>query len=129
VTRIIACGGRDYQNRRRVYSVLDAAVDRLGLSVLITGGAMGADHLAQDWARERGIENAIFKAHWGKEGKAAGAIRNRRMLEQGKPDVVIAFPGGAGTEHMCMIAEKTGVRLICIDWKPVEKKPEDGSLF
>lgn len=128
MTRIIACGGRDYQNRNRIYAVLDAAIQRLGLDVLITGGAMGADHLAQDWARERGIENEIFKAHWGKDGRSAGPIRNRKMLVEGRGEIVIAFPGGDGTANMVDQAEKAGVRVIKIDWDQ-PRPPEEGKLL
>ena len=34
----------------------------------------------------------------------------------GKPDLVVAFPGGAGTLNMVMQARKAGVRVIEIDW-------------
>jgi hypothetical protein len=41
------------------------------------------------------------------EGRAArGAIRNERMLREGRPDLVIAFPSGRGTSHTCGQAER-----------------------
>jgi hypothetical protein len=46
------------------------------------------------------------------EGRHAALIRNERMLNEGKPDAVIAFPGGRGTFHMSRLAESAGVRLI-----------------
>ena len=126
MVRVIACGGRDYQRRGRVFAVLDAAVQRLGLDVLLTGGASGADHIAQAWARERNVPNEIFRAHWGKEGPGAGPIRNKRMLVEGRAELVIAFPGGDGTANMVDIAEKAGVRVIKIDWQ--DQQPEEGKL-
>lgn len=43
------------------------------------------------------------------EGKAAGPIRNQRMLDDGKPDRVLAFPGGRGTANMVKLAKAAGV--------------------
>lgn len=123
MTRIIVCGGRAYRDERRVRVVLDAAVKRLGLSFMITGGAMGADWLAQEWAKARGIPNEIMKAEWGKHGKAAGHIRNARMLAEGKPDLVIAFPGERGTANMVKQAEAAGVTVHRIDWSADDPDP------
>ncbi|MCR6673261.1 DUF2493 domain-containing protein [Devosia ginsengisoli] len=116
MARVIVCGGRVYGNRRRLHAVLDAAVQRLGLDHVIAGGAMGADSLAAEWARLRDIPIDVFKAHWGREGKAAGHIRNARMIEQGKPDLVIAFPGGRGTANMVGQALAAGIPVHKIDW-------------
>lgn len=96
--------------------VLDAAVDRLGLDFVIHGGAMGADLLAKKWAENRNVPSQEFKAHWGKMGKAAGHLRNARMIEEGKPDLVIAFPGERGTANMVKQAEAAGIPVHKIDW-------------
>ena len=45
-------------------------------------------------------------------GAAAGPVRNGEMLSRGKPDVVIAFPGGRGTANMCEQAMTAGVRVV-----------------
>jgi hypothetical protein len=34
------------------------------------------------------------------------------MLAEGKPDLVVGFPGGRGTAHMCSIARAAGVEVI-----------------
>ena len=45
-------------------------------------------------------------------GKAAGPIRNQQMLDEGKPDVVIAFPGASGTADMINRAGLTNVPVV-----------------
>jgi UDP-N-acetylmuramoylalanine-D-glutamate ligase len=45
-------------------------------------------------------------------GRSADPIRNRRTLDEGKPDLVVAFPGGRGTAHMVSQARAAGVRVI-----------------
>jgi hypothetical protein len=42
----------------------------------------------------------------------AGPIRKQQMLDEGKPDLVVAFPGGRGTAHMVRIARAAGIEVI-----------------
>ncbi|WP_051229197.1 DUF2493 domain-containing protein [Pleomorphomonas oryzae] len=135
MTRVLVCGGRTYgvvpprtpkdklaqaeatatSQRWRLEEVLDAAVTRLGLSVVIEGEQAGADTLSSQWAQRRGIAVEPFPADWDRYGKTAGPIRNARMLAEGRPDVVIAFPGRFGTWDMVDKATRAGVRTIIID--------------
>ena len=105
--RVLVCGGRDYNNQERVFAVLD----EINPTFIIEGGARGADTLAWLWARRRldPDQRQQFQARWDQHGKAAGAIRNRQMLEEGKPDLVVAFPGGKGTADMIRQAKRAGV--------------------
>ena len=105
--RVLVCGGRDYDNTERVCDVLAG----LRPSLVIHGAARGADSLAGLWARMSGVDVAEFPANWDKHGKAAGHIRNAQMLTEGKPDVVVAFPGGRGTEDMKRRARAAGVEV------------------
>src|SRR5690606_25211324 len=84
------------------------------ISVLIHGAARGADSIAGQWAASRGVEALSFPANWTRDGKAAGPIRNQRMLDEGQPDVVIAFPGGGGTADMVRRAKAAGVQVVSL---------------
>lgn len=77
--------------------------------------ARGADSLAVQWARGYKITVEAYPARWSVYGKKAGYIRNKEMLDEGKPDLVVAFPGGKGTSMMIELARKAGVRVIEID--------------
>lgn len=105
---IIVCGGRDYDDRERVFSVLDK-LEYDGNLYVVEGGARGADTLAADWAEVRGHHHITVPADWSAHGRAAGSIRNQLMLDKYKPNLVIAFPGGRGTADMIARAEKAGV--------------------
>lgn len=100
MTYVLACGGRDYTNSPRVYEVLDTIHKETPISLLITGGARGADTLADQWAKDRGVNRCIFPANWKAKGNGAGPARNAMMLYVGKPTLVVAFPGGSGTRDM-----------------------------
>jgi len=102
--RVIVCGGRNYADKDRVFNVLG----RHHITELIEGGATGADALAREWRKCR-CEGTTVRADWKRHGRAAGPIRNKRMLDDYSPDLVIAFPGGRGTENMISQAEAAGV--------------------
>lgn len=123
--RILVCGGRRYgitmtddgyfvPNRKQVATLntyLDNMLSEFPDMLIIHGEAKGADSLAKDWAKSRNIEQIGFPAQWNKYGKAAGFLRNTEMLEVGKPDIVVAFPGGTGTAMMCKIAAAADVEV------------------
>lgn len=104
--RILVCGGRDYDDWKTLYAALDALEKPCAL---IEGGARGADRLAREWAAANRVPVLTFNAEWETYGRAAGPIRNQRMLMEGKPDIVIAFPGGAGTANMIRQARAAGI--------------------
>jgi hypothetical protein len=109
--RALVCGGRDFRNRDALCAALDRLHAEHHFSLLIAGGARGADALAQEWATSRSVPTQVYRANW-KLGRKAGPIRNQRMLDDGKPDLVVAFPGGKGTTGMIAIAHRAGVQII-----------------
>lgn len=110
--KVLVCGGRDYTNRQFLFDVLDGVHSQTPISLVIEGGATGADRLARSWAIARGIAFQTFEANWKLYGGRAGPVRNAKMLRDGKPDLVVAFPGLLGTPHMVKIATDAGVRVL-----------------
>lgn len=110
--RVLVCGGRDWTDEKAVHDFLTKLHEERRIALVIEGGARGADHLARTWARKQGIPNKSFPAHWRVYGRAAGVIRNNTMLHSGKPDLVVAFPGGRGTADMVRRAKAAGVEVI-----------------
>lgn len=111
--RVLVCGGRNYLDWAAVHGVLDGLHRKHGITALIHGNAKGADALADDWAAGK-VQTLTFTPAWEEHGKAAGPIRNQKMLDEGKPDMVVAFPGGRGTADMVKRAEAAGVPIIQI---------------
>lgn len=112
--KILVCGGRDYRNVTAVDLALSRVHAKKPITQIIHGAARGADSLAKRWAEQNGIPHAAYPADWNANGKGAGPIRNQRMLDEGEPDGVVAFPGGSGTADMVRRATKAGVKV----WKP-----------
>lgn len=114
--RILVCGGRDYNDRDHIHNTLcEIDAKRGPITCVIHGAATGADHEAMIWAQMmatvRKVTHAPFVADW-RTGKSAGPIRNRRMIEEGKPDLVIGFPGGKGTANCLRQARAAGLEVI-----------------
>ena len=113
--KVLVTGGRYYDNREKLFKVLDQALEAATLSgrpfTLVHGGARGADALAGLWAsmRQDSVTVRVYKADWDTHGKAAGPIRNKKMLTNESPHVIIAFKGGNGTAHMMKIGRESGV--------------------
>lgn len=107
--KILVCGGRDFRDEKLVMRILDAIHQETPITAIIEGGARGADELAYAWARARGLHNQSYPADWRQHGRAAGPMRNRQMLRDGNPDMVVAFPGGRGTAHMVGLAKAAGI--------------------
>jgi hypothetical protein len=111
--RVLVCGGRFFNDRAMLFRTLDAIhADGAQIDVVIEGEARGADLLAAAWASSRGVALAPFPADWTTYGLGAGPIRNRQMLIEGKPDLVVCFPGGSGTADMKKQALRAGVRVL-----------------
>lgn len=113
--RVLICGGRQFTDRRYLATVLDGLLNERGpFGLVIHGAAVGADTMGGDWAVSRGIPVRVFPAQWDtfENRRSAGPIRNQQMLTEGKPDLVVAFPGARGTAHMARIAREAGVEVM-----------------
>lgn len=124
--RVLVCGGRDNRNEEGVFAVLDRIHAERPITAIIEGGQRtyedrllvgGTDLWACRWTYRVGIAGYRFDANWYPNGrlggidKSAGPKRNQRMIDEGKPDLVIAFPGGRGTADMVQRAEKAGIEV------------------
>jgi len=108
--RVIVCGGRDYTDGTTIARVLSALS---GGATIVHGAARGADSTAADWCRTFGVAEEPHPADWKAHGRAAGPIRNQKMLDAGA-DLVIAFPGGRGTNDMIRRALRADVTVLSV---------------
>jgi hypothetical protein len=110
--KVVVCGGRRFNDRNLLFTELDKLHTAYWIDQIINGGSGGADKLAREWARRNHVALATYPAEWDRYGRRAGPIRNQQMLDEEKPDVVLAFPGGDGTADMVRRARSVGVCLI-----------------
>lgn len=124
--RVLISGDRNWGKPAVIELILDglalACQDENEPLVIIEGCARGADKVAHDWGnamRGSGVADIEhYPADWDKYGRGAGPVRNRQMLNEGKPDVVFAFNDhiteSKGTRDMCEIASDAGVPVYLV---------------
>lgn len=113
MSRVLVCGSREIelypQELDRVFNANDITP-----KLIISGGAMGPDTTAIDWARKNNIEYKVFYADWFTHGRKAGILRNIEMVKL--CDICIAFWNGksSGTKFTIDNAKESGKRVIVI---------------
>jgi hypothetical protein len=111
---LLVCGGRDFQDE----ATLSAWMKCINPTMIMHGGAAGADNLANKIANENDWPVAVFAANWDMEGRSAGPRRNERMLAQLLREsatfqvLALAMPGGTGTRDMVTRAQSAGVPVF-----------------
>jgi len=86
------------------------------ITLIVSGGAKGADTLGERWAKEKNKEVLIFYPEWDKYGKSAGFRRNKDIIENS--DIVFAFWDGVskGTKSSIDLTNKLNKELKIIKW-------------
>jgi len=104
--RVCGTGGRDFTDRKFVWSKLDAFHTENVIREFGIGCALGVDASVLAWAEANDIPWQRYVADWDRWGTAGGSIRNIAMLEDFQPEVLLVFPGGVGTTHCARAARK-----------------------
>jgi len=115
--KVLACGSRGFGDADTIRMAFGKLTSLSTEPItIIEGGARGADILARQVAEELGYEVEEYPADWEQHGRAAGVIRNQRMLDEGRPDLVLAFgltiPLTPGTSDMIRRAKEARVRVV-----------------
>ena len=117
--RVVVTGGRFWKRRDATYEFLDRLHEKYRFTVLIEGEAEGADTLAREWAETRGVDvdpYPVTRDEWKRHGKKAGNLRNQQMIDEGKPELGVIFPGESGTKDM--VERLTRANIAREIWKP-----------
>jgi hypothetical protein len=107
--RICVTGGRDYFNEDFVKDVFKKLPQ---LSFVGVGCATGLDAMVREYVKLNNIQHQVFKADWTNLGRKAGPIRNEEMLKGSKPDFLLTFIGGRGTNNCTLLAQSFGIKTI-----------------
>jgi len=110
--QLAVVGGRDFRDYKKLSAAIDSIRAECVVDRIISGGARGADSLAEKYARERNIPITVFRPDWEREGKKAGLLRNKDIIEAS--GWVLAFWDGEsrGTQHTITIAKKSMKRVV-----------------
>lgn len=109
---IAVIGSRNFSDYNKLETILNNL--KPNITKIISGGAKGADSLAEKWAKNNNIETKIFIPDWNKHGKAAGFIRNKLIIMDA--DEIVAFWDGKskGTQNSINLAKEKGIKIHLI---------------
>jgi hypothetical protein len=105
-------GSRNFND----YELVKETLTKLDITLLVSGGAKGADLLGERYASENNITTLIFKPDWERHGRGAGMIRNTDIVKNS--DIVVAFWDGSskGTLDSIRKVEKLNKGLMIIKY-------------
>lgn len=108
--KIAVVGSRTFHD----YSLLRSTLDQIPIQEIISGGAPGADTLAEKYAHERKIPLIVIRPEWNKYGRSAGLRRNSEIVALA--DQIVAFWDGTspGTYDTITKAQKMGKEVHII---------------
>ena len=92
-------------------SLTNIALDKYiscGVEELVSGGAVGVDSCAAEYAKNKGLRLTVFLPEYERYGRAAPIVRNKKIVDYS--DKIIAFWDGKskGTQSVIKYAEKQG---------------------
>lgn len=114
--KLAVVGSRTFNNYELLKTKLDSIHMNNKIDMIISGGAKGADSMAEKWSKENNIPTNIFIPEWNKYGRRAGYIRNVDIVRNA--DEVIAFWDGLskGTKHSINLATDNGKTLHVVKY-------------
>jgi hypothetical protein len=130
--RVLICGGRHWHEEEPIHWFFSEHLSPAYATIIHGGCPTGADAIAHKYAWGEGYTILKFPAEWNRHGSNAGPIRNQKMLDEGKPDLVVAFWNGTspGTRDMITRARRQGIEVRIIYATGCEPKPPvQGSLL
>ena len=127
--RVVIFGGRKFGNKRLFDSTMYKFQEEIGkISIVVEGGATGADRMGRYWARQHHIPVITFEPNWDDlytmpvriktttQGKRynslATLVRNQRMVNEGELNHAISFPGESGTADMARRLKAAGIEIF-----------------
>ena len=111
--KLAIVGSRSFNDISLMEESIAKAFKVEDITEVISGGAGGADTLAEVWAERHNIPTKIFHAKWGEKGRAAGYARNAEMIKVA--DACIAFwDGSKGTASSISLCERYKVPCTVI---------------
>ena len=114
--KLAIVGSRHYHD----YEAFEAAVNAYRLlhfpvDELVSGGAEGADTLAERYAREHGLPITVFLPDWEQFGRGAGPRRNKQIVSLADAMVAFLAPNSRGTRNSIFLARKKGIPVSVVE--------------
>jgi hypothetical protein len=110
--KVAVIGSRSFND----YELLRQTLSKLEITLVVSGGAKGADSLGEEYANANNILTKIFLPDWDKYGKSAGMLRNSDIINEA--EIVVAFWDGEskGCKDAIAKANKLNKKVLIISF-------------
>jgi hypothetical protein len=110
--KVAVIGSRSFND----YELLRQTLSKLEITLVVSGGAKGADSLGEEYANANKIPTKIFLPDWDKYGKSAGMLRNSDIINEA--EIVVAFWDGEskGCKDAIAKANKLNKKVLIISF-------------
>jgi hypothetical protein len=112
--KLVVIGSRGFNNYELLFQTLEKINESGNIELIVSGGAAGADSLAERYAKERNIPILIIKPEWELYGKSAGFVRNEKLWDAATQGIAFWDGQSKGTAHSFQIAKKQNKPLTII---------------
>jgi len=112
--KLLAHGSVLYADRDRIWGALDKVHARTKVTMLLTTDARGACYEALEWAKSNGVTPYMFIPDFQKYGHSAIQKLNKRIIAEGAPEGMVAFPGNKHTAELVEMAKAIPIPV----WQP-----------
>jgi hypothetical protein len=112
--KLAIIGSRTFDNYELLKKSINENFGIKTITTIVSGGAKGADTLAEQFAVEYKLQKNIILPDWAKHGKKAAFLRNYDIIDAA--DSVIAFwdESSKGTKHAIDYAKKINKSCIIV---------------
>ena len=112
--KVAIIGSRTFNDYDKLVNFMTQFINWTQISLIVSGGAKGADALAEKYADAFGIEKLIFPADWEKYGKSAGMRRNQQIVNNAELVVACWDLSSKGTKDSINKALKAGKPVMIV---------------
>lgn len=114
--KLAIVGSRRYRDFFAFCKIVSKFVVYLKVTHIVSGGCRGPDNMAEDYAKSTNISFSKHMPNWDLHGKAAGYIRNKKIVED--CDAVLAFWDGKskGTKHTIDLAKAADKDVYIVNY-------------
>lgn len=114
--KVAIVGGRTFNDYNLLKKTMDELYEGIIISEIVSGGAKGADTLAEKYAKENGIKIKVFLPDWTNLGKKAGPIRNEEIIKYCYECVAFWDGVSTGTLSSINLSKKHGKKCSVIKY-------------
>jgi len=116
--KLLVAGSRSFFDLRYATEKIDSFVyNHLPKGIpfgIVSGKALGADEVGEEYAKKKGYPVKYFKPDWDKHPKRAGYIRNEEMGDYVTGGVIFWNGWSKGTKHMIEYMKKLKKPLMVV---------------